>query len=121
MSDITLLKALIVQRAMGGIGAAELRQQVMQQSPQLTEAALQSVLVGLQEEDRLCGHEVEGQWMYTAIDKNDPGYTPLEYSPQFAEQIIAASCEAFHEIDVDDMISQLDAMIAKARARQNNG
>ncbi|MNC77041.1 hypothetical protein D3C75_1288940 [compost metagenome] len=68
----------------------------------------------------MCGHEVEGQWIYTAIDKNDPGFTPLEYSPQFAEQIIAASCGEFKEIDVDEMISQLDDMIAKARSRKND-
>lgn len=39
---------------------------------------------------------------YTVIDKIDPGFTPREYSPQFAERIIASSCGEFKEIDVDE-------------------
>ncbi|WP_426160340.1 MULTISPECIES: hypothetical protein [Pseudomonas] len=119
MSDIEMLKTLMYQAATGGISALDLRRRVMQEGEQLSEVEFQSIILGLQEEDRLCGQEVDGQWIYTSIDKNDPGYTPLEYSPQFAEQIIAASCGEFREIDVDEMISQLDEMIAQARSRKN--
>jgi hypothetical protein len=120
MSNIEMVKALVFQSAAGGICAADLRQRVMQEKVHLSEAEFQSVILGLQEEERLCGQEVDGQWIYTAIDKNDPTFTPLEYSPQFAERIIAASCGEFKEIDVDEMISQLDDMIAKARARKTD-
>lgn len=118
MSDIDRVKAQIVQKAADGIGAAELRRRVMLESAYLDEAEVQTIILALQEEGRLCGHEVEGEWMYTSIDKNDPSWAALEYSPQFAEQIIAASCEEFEEIDVDDLIKQLDVMIAQARSRQ---
>ena len=118
MSDIEMLKAQVFQVATGGISAADLRRQVMQEEAHLGEAEFQSIIVGLQEEERLWGQEVDGQWIYTVIDKNDPGFTPLEYSPQFAERIIAASCGEFKEIDVDEMIHQLDDMIAKARSRK---
>lgn len=120
MSDIEMWKALVFQAAAGGINAVDLRWRVMQETARPNEAEFQSIILGLQEEERLCGQEVDGQWVYTAIDKNDPGFTPLEYSPQFAEQIIAASCGEFKEIDVDEMISQLDDMIAKARSRKND-
>lgn len=118
MSDIEMLKALVFQAAAGGISASDLRGQVIQEEAHPSEAEFQSIILGLQEEELLCGQEVDGQWIYTAIDKNDPGFTPLEYSPQFAERIIAASCGEFKEIDVDEMISQLDDMIAKARSRK---
>jgi hypothetical protein len=120
MSDIEMLKALVFEAAAGGINAVDLRRRVMQEKAHPSEAEFQSIILGLQEEERLCGQEVDGQWSYAAIDKNDPSFTPLEYSPQFAEQIIAASCGEFKEIDVDEMISQLDDMIAKARSRKND-
>lgn len=120
MSNIEMVKALVFQAAVGGICAADLRRRVMQEEAHLSEAEFQAVILGLQEEERLCGQEVDGQWIYTAIDKNDPAFTPLECSPQFAERIIAASCGEFKEIEVDEMISQLDDMIAKARARKND-
>jgi len=120
MSNIEMVKALVVEAAIGGICAADLRRRAVQEEPHLSEAAFQAVILGLQEEARLCGQEVDGKWIYTAIDKNDPAFTPLEYSPEFADRIIAASCGEFKEIDVDEMISQLDDMIAKARARKND-
>jgi hypothetical protein len=120
MSDIEMWKALVFQAAVGGINAVDLRRRVMQEKAHPGEAQFQSIILGLQEEERLCGEEVDGRWIYTAIDKNDPGVTPPEYSPQFAERIIAASCGEFKEIDVDELISQLDDMIAKARSRKND-
>lgn len=118
MSDFDRVKALIARNAADGIGAAELRQRVMVEYVYLGEAEVQTIILALQEEGLLYGHEVEGQWMYTSIDKNYPSWSVLEYSPQFAEKIIAASCEEFEEIDVDDLIKLLDVMIAQARSRQ---
>lgn len=74
----------------------------------------------VQEEGRLVGQEVDGQWRYMSIDENDPEGAALEYSPEFAERIIAASCGEFEEIDVDEMIAMLDVMIAQARSRQTD-
>lgn len=71
----------------------------------------------------LIGKALEGSMTMSDIKRlktlifPHPEEVPLEYSPEFAEKIIAASREEFHEIDIDEMISQLDAMIAKARAR----
>jgi hypothetical protein len=42
-----------------------------------------------------------------------------EYSQEFANRILAIEQEEFVEIDVDDLIAQLDAMIQKARARKS--
>lgn len=39
----------------------------------------------------------------------------LEYSAEFAEKILAASRGNFVEVSADDLIAQLDDMLAKAR------
>ncbi|MFP3448470.1 hypothetical protein [Pseudomonas sp. SIMBA_067] len=120
MSDIEKVKALIVQHAADGISAPELFLRLMPQGAHLAGIEIQMTLFALQEEGRLCGQEVEGQWWYTSIDQNDPASAAPEYSPQFAERIIAASCGAFQEIDADDLIKQLDDMIAQARRGQTD-
>ncbi|MNE78800.1 hypothetical protein D3C80_1752360 [compost metagenome] len=92
----------------------------MPQGAHLAGIEIQMTLFALQEEGRLYGEEVEGQWWYTSIDPNDPASAAPEYSPQFAEHIIAASCGPFQEIDADDLIKQLDDMIAQARRGQTD-
>lgn len=119
MNDINQVKTLIVQLSTRGVSATQLRNRVMLDHPHLSEAELQSAILGLQEEDRLYGQEVDGQWTFTAIDKSDPEYVHPEYSPQFAEMIIAASCREFVEIDPDELIAQLDEMLKKARSKPN--
>jgi len=120
MHDMNPLQALITQLAADGISAGDLSKAMMQAFPNLCNAQYQSALFGLQEADSLIGQEVGGEWCFTAIDKTDPDYPHPEYSAEFAEKIIAASCGEFAEIDVDDLLAQLDDMIAKARANNPN-
>lgn len=120
MSDIDKVKALIVQHAADGISAPELFLRLMPEGAHLAGAEIQMILFALQEEGLLYGEEVEGQWWYTSIDQNDSASATLEYSPEFAERIIAASCGEFQEIDADDLLKQLDDMIAQARRGQTD-
>lgn len=115
MKHLNPLQALIVDLAVNGVRAIDLKHAVAQAFPQLQEAQYQSALLGLQELDQLVGEEVEGEWFFKTLDKTSPDYQPLEYSAEFAEKIIAASCAEFVEIDVDEFLAQLSAMIAKAQ------
>lgn len=120
MEDMNPLQVFIIQLAADGISAGDLSKAVMQACPNVSKAEYQSKLVGLQELDCLLGQEVDGEWCYTAIDKNDPDYPHPEYSAEFAEKILAASCGGGVEISADDLIAQLDDMLAKARAKNPN-
>jgi hypothetical protein len=120
MDNIKPLQAWITQLAVDGISAGDLSKAVMQAFLDLCNAQYQSTLLGLQEVDSLMGQEVDGKWCYTAIDKTDPDYPHPEYSAEFAEKIIAASCGEFVEISADDLIAQLDDMLAKIRAKNPN-
>lgn len=115
MKHLNPMQALIVDLAADGVRAIDLKRAVFQNFPRVKEAQYQSTLLGLQELDRLVGEEVEGEWLFKTFDKTSPDYQPLEYSADFAEKIIAASCEEFIEIDVDEHLAQLSAMIAKAK------
>ncbi|MCK8688033.1 hypothetical protein, partial [Pseudomonas umsongensis] len=114
------MQTLIVDLAANGMRAIELKHAVVRNYPHLMDAQYQSALLGLQELECLVGEEVEGEWFFKTLDKTDPDYQPLEYSAEFAEKIIAASCGEFVEIDVDDFLAQLDAMIAKAQGTDSN-
>ncbi|MBM3110468.1 hypothetical protein H8F21_19195 [Pseudomonas sp. P66] len=116
MNDFNPLQALIVDLAADGIRAIDLKRAVTGKFPALGEAQYQSTLLGLQELECLVGEEVQGDWFFKTLDKTSPDYQPLEYSPEFAEKIIAASCGEFVEIDVDAFLAQLSDMIAKAKS-----
>ena len=116
MKEMSSLEALICQLAIGGISTCELSQSVMQVYPNLSGADYQLTIFSLQESDQLIGQEVSGEWRFAAIDKTAPDYPHPEYSAEFAEKILAASCGEFVELEADDLISQLDYMIAKARS-----
>jgi hypothetical protein len=115
MEHMNPLQALIAELAVDSVNASDLKQAVARVFPQVEEGQYQSALLGLQELDHLIGEEIDGEWFFKILDKTSPDYQPLEYSAAFAEKIIAASCEEFVEIDVDDFLAQLDAMIHKAR------
>lgn len=63
MSDIEMLKAQVFQAETGGISVADLRRRVMQEEAHLSEGTFQSIISGLQEEERLCSQEDDGQWI----------------------------------------------------------
>lgn len=115
MTHMNALQALIVELAVDGIPATRLKQAVSQAFPQLDEGGYLSALLGLQELGHLVGEELGGAWSFKTFDDTRPDYQPLEYSPEFAEKIIAASCGEFVEIDADAFLAQLYAMIAKAQ------
>lgn len=115
---MTDLQILILDLAKYGLRATELKQTILQAAPNLEEGKYLGALLELQQEDRLVGEELNGEWHYKTIDKNSPDYQPLEYSPEFAEKIIAASCGEFTEIDVDAYIELLMVMAAKAEKGQ---
>jgi|GEM_PF-1864871 len=115
MNDFNPLQALIVELAAEGTRAIDLKRAVASKFPALEEAQYQSTLVGLQELECLVGEEAQGEWFFKTVDKTSPDYQALEYSPEFAEKIIAASCGEFVEIDVDEFLAQLSDMIAKAK------
>lgn len=120
MKRLNPIQTLIVDLAANGVRAIDLKQAVVRNFPQLEEAQYQSALLGLQELDCLVGEEMEGEWFFKTLDKTHPDYQPLEYSPEFAEKIIAASCGKFVEIDVDKFLAQLDVMIAKAQGTDSD-
>lgn len=119
MDDTTELDNLILRLAKGGITSPALRREVMSAHPDLRDSKYFSALLSLQDRGRLTGQEITGVWVFTSIaevhmDDNQ------EYSPEFAEMIIATDCgDKWHEIDVDEMIAELDDMIQKARARKS--
>jgi hypothetical protein len=108
------VQQLILDLTAKGASAAELKQALLLALPHLDEVQYLATLLGLQEEDCLVGQELDGEWHYLALDKNSPDYQPLEYSAEFAEKIIAASCEEFTEIDIDAHLAELLAKATKA-------
>ena len=120
MKRLRSIQTLIVNLAANGIRAIDLKHAVARNFPHLEEAQYQSALLGLQELDCLVGEEMQGEWFFKTLDKTRPDYQPLEYSPEFAEKIIAASCGEFVEIDVDDFLAQLDVMIANAKGTDSD-
>ena len=115
---MTPVQQLILDLAANGVRAADLKQAVLLAHPPLDEVQYLAALLGLQEEDLLVGQELDGEWYYQTLDKNSPDYQPLEYSAEFAEKIIATSCEEFTEIDVDAYLAELLAKTTKANKGQ---
>lgn len=118
MSKLTEMQSLIIHLAKEGISAAALRREVMRRYPNLTDSKYLSEIMSLQDQGRLFGTEITGVWVFTSGSDRELENSTLEYSPQFAELIIAAECGEWHHIDADDMIAKLDAMLKKARARK---
>jgi hypothetical protein len=113
------LRILITHLCSSGLSLTDLRESVGRECPQVDELQLQAALRELQCEGLLVGHETAGKWTFTAVvnDAENPEWP--EYSQEFANRILAIEQEKFVEIDVDDLIAQLDAMILKARARKS--
>lgn len=118
MSELNEMQSLIIHLAKEGIAAAALRREVMRLHPNLTESKYLSEVMSLQDKGRLFGSEITGVWVFTSVSDKELKGSTLEYSPQFAELIIAADCGEWHDIDADDMIAKLNAMLKKARARK---
>ncbi|MFJ2363761.1 hypothetical protein ACIPIN_08650 [Pseudomonas sp. NPDC087697] len=119
MIPLTELQTLVVRLAEGGIAAPALRREVMRLHPELTDSKYLSELLSLQDQRRLFGDEITGVWVFTSVSDEDIKNSALEYSPQFAEMITATDCGEWQDIDADDMIAELEAMLQKAQARKH--
>lgn len=118
MSELSEMQSLIIHLAKHGIAAAALHREVIRRYPNLTDSKYLNEIMSLQDQGRLFGSEITGVWVFTSVSDQALENSTLEYSPQFAELIIAADCGEWHDIDADDMIAKLDAMLKKARARK---
>jgi hypothetical protein len=116
MSELTAMQGLIISLAEGGKESDGLRSAVLKAHPNSTDGGYFSDVLTLLNRQRLVGSEVNGQWLYTSVSPES--IVDLEYSPEFAEMIIAADCGEWTEIDPDDLIAQLDAMIEKAKRKR---
>jgi hypothetical protein len=113
------LRILIIHLCSSGLSLADLREGLGRECPQVDEIQLQAAVRELQHEGLLVGHEIAGKWTLTAVANDVENREWPEYSQEFANRILAIEQEEFVEIDVDDLIAQLDAMIQKARARKS--
>ncbi|MFK8328617.1 hypothetical protein M2D63_001180 [Pseudomonas sp. BJa5] len=121
MTQLTPLQCLILNLAEGGIAGTALRASVMRAHPGLTDSEYLSALLLLQNQQRLIGADTAGLWIFFSICADDSEADAPEYSPQFAERIIAADAGEWTEVCPDELIAELDAMLAQARARQKPG
>lgn len=116
MIELNDIQTLVMHLAEGGIAAPALRREVKRLHPEVSDSHYWSLLLSLQNQRRLFGDEITGVWVFTSVSDEEINNHPLEYSPQFAELITAAECGEWREIDADDLIAELDAMLMKARA-----
>lgn len=116
MEKMSLMMELILTHARGGAAGDVLHASVSVQHPQFTDGEFYSALLSLQNDRHLVAEGVEGSWVYTYVAPGD--YIEPEYSPAFAETIIAAECGEWTELDVDSFITELEEMIKKANDRR---
>ena len=116
---MTSLQLMIVELAKSGISSSSLKSAVISVHPHLNDGAYLGELATLQVEGRLVGEETEGAWFFTSVIDDVVADRVPEYSPEFAEMIVAADCGNWTELDPDELIAQLDEMLRKANARRS--
>ncbi|MBJ2263071.1 hypothetical protein [Pseudomonas sp. MF6787] len=119
MAEMTSLQLMIVELAKSGISSSSLKSAVLSVHPHLNDGAYLGELATLQVEGRLVGEETEGAWFFTSFIDDVVADRVPEYSPEFAEMIVAADCGNWTELDPDELIAQLDEMLRKANARRS--
>lgn len=119
MAEMTSLQLMIVELAKSGISSSLLKSAVLSVHPHLNDGAYLGELATLQVEGRLVGEETEGAWFFTSFIDDVVSERVPEYSPEFAEMIVAANCGNWTELDPDELIAQLDEMLRKANARRS--
>lgn len=119
MAEMTSLQLMIVELAKSGISSSSLKSAVLSVHPHLNDGAYLGELATLQVEGRLVGEETEGTWFFTSFIDDVVADRVPEYSPEFAEMIVAADCGNWTELDPDELIAQLDEMLRKANARRS--
>lgn len=107
MSTLSDIKALIVDLLGNGVVDARLRALLNERLPCLTEDQVDAALLDLQRTGVITG--AGGMWL--------PGDAELVecYNPEIVEQLLNPG--EFVEVDVDQLIAELEAMLVKARSR----
>lgn len=119
MAEMTSLQLMIVELAKSGISSSALKSAVLSVHPHLNDGAYLGELATLQVKGWLVGEEAEGAWFFTSFVDDVVADRVPEYSPEFAEMIVAADCGNWTELDPDELIAQLDEMLRKANARRS--
>lgn len=119
MAEMTSLQLMIVELAKSGISSSALKSAVLSVHPHLNDGAYLGELATLQVKGWLVGEEAEGAWFFTSFVDDVVADRVPEYSPEFAEMIVAADCDNWTELDPDELIAQLDEMLRKANARRS--
>ncbi|MFJ4397325.1 hypothetical protein [Pseudomonas sp. NPDC089396] len=107
MSTLPDIKALIVDLIGHGVVDTTLRALLNERMPRLTADQIDAALLELQHSGVITG--VGGMWL--------PGDAELVecYNPEIVEQLLNPG--EFVEVDVDQLIAELEAMLIKARSR----
>ncbi|PZW54561.1 hypothetical protein F477_01346 [Pseudomonas sp. URIL14HWK12:I3] len=107
MRTLSDIKALIVDLIGNGVVDARLRALLNERLPCLTEDQVDAALLDLQRTGVIT--RAGGMWL--------PGDAELVecYNPEIVEQLLNPG--EFVEVDVDQLIAELEAMLIKARSR----
>lgn len=117
MNNQFKLEALILASDGSGISHSLLRSRIAEQVPHVSCRELDAVLVELQLSGAL--HQFYNK--AECVRAVGPGEEEVfeDFSPEVIEQILNPG--EFVEIDVDQLLAELDAMIARARTKEFQG
>lgn len=109
MSTSPDIKALIIDLIGHGVLDATLRALLTERSPSLAAADIDEALLELQRQGVITG--AGGTW--------PPGHAEIAecYNPEIVEQLLNPG--EFVEVDVDELIAELEAMLVKARGAKS--
>ncbi|WP_236177120.1 hypothetical protein [Pseudomonas qingdaonensis] len=109
MSTSPDIKSLIIDLIGHGVLDATLRALLTEQSPSLVVGDIEEALLELQRQGVIIG--AGGMWL--------PGHAEIAecYNPAIVEQLLNPG--EFVEVDVDELIAKLEAMLVKARSAKS--
>ncbi|HDS1683130.1 TPA: hypothetical protein QEM39_004742 [Pseudomonas putida] len=113
MSKLPELEALILNLVGSGITSSMLRELVARQSPQVSRQELDAALVALQFSGALHQLHSEMGYLWAVGPTEDEFFERI--NPDVMEQILNPG--EFVELDVDQLLAELDAMIVRARKK----
>lgn len=118
MAEMTSLQLMIVELAKSGISSSSLKSAVLSVHPHLNDGAYLGNWPPCKSKAGLLVKRRRALGFTSFIDDVVADRVP-EYSPEFAEMIVAADCGNWTELDPDELIAQLDEMLRKANARRS--
>lgn len=109
MSTSPDIKILIIDLVGHGVLDAMLRALLIERSPNLAAADIDEAILELQRQGMIIG--AGGMW--------HPGHAEIEecYNPAIVQQLLNPG--EFVEVDVDELIAELEAMLVKARSAKS--